>query len=94
MKDERLKKERNLIAMKKSEIRAKILESLMDIDDTVDYEHETALVTDRILDSFAIISLVGDLEDAFGVEITTPQMVPENFDSLDGMTAMVERLMQ
>lgn len=36
--------------MKKSEIRAKILESLMDIDDTVDYEHETALVTDRILD--------------------------------------------
>ena len=39
-----------------------LLEILQDIDDSVDYENETALIDDHILDSFGIITLVGEIE--------------------------------
>ena len=40
-----------------------LLEILNDIDDTVDWENETALIDDRILDSFGVIRLSSVLED-------------------------------
>ena len=41
-----------------------LLEILNDIDDTVNWEDETALIDDRILDSFGVISLISELEDS------------------------------
>ena len=55
-----------------------LLEILNDIDDTVDWENETALIDDRILDSFGVISLISELEDQFEVEIDASEIVPEN----------------
>ena len=40
-----------------------LLEILNDIDDSIDYENEEHLIDDHLLTSFAIISLVGELED-------------------------------
>ncbi|MBR6281759.1 MAG: acyl carrier protein [Lachnospiraceae bacterium] len=70
----------------------KVLEILVEIDDSIDYEQETALIDGHLLDSFAIISLVGELEDAFDISIATAEMVPENFNSAAAIAAMVERL--
>ena len=44
-----------------------LLEILNEIDDSIDYENETALIDDQLLDSFAIITLVSELEDAFDI---------------------------
>ena len=68
----------------------KILEILNDIDDTIDYEHETSLVDDHILDSFGIISLVSELEETFDISIDAASLVPENFNSLAAIRRMVE----
>ena len=38
-----------------------LLEILNEIDDSIDYENETALIDDQLLDSFAIITLVSEL---------------------------------
>ncbi|MCC6094905.1 MAG: acyl carrier protein [Eubacterium sp.] len=75
-----------------NETEKKITEMLMDIDDSVDYANEEHLIDDRILDSFAIISLVGDLEDAFDIKINASDMVPQNFNSVRGIAKMVARL--
>ena len=69
-----------------------LLEILNDIDDTVDWENETALIDDRILDSFGVISLISELEDQFEVEIDASEIVPENFNSADAMWKMIQRL--
>ena len=69
-----------------------LLEILNDIDDTVDWENETALIDDRILDSFGVISLISELEDQFEVEIDASEIVPENFNSADAMWKMIPRL--
>ena len=69
-----------------------LLEILNEIDDTVDWENETALIDDRILDSFGVISLISELEDQFEVEIDASEIVPENFNSADAMWKMIQRL--
>lgn len=71
-----------------------LLEILNDIDDTVDWENETALIDDRILDSFGVISLISELEDQFEVEIDASEIVPENFNSADDMWKMIQRLQE
>ena len=71
-----------------------LLEILNDIDDTVDWENETALIDDRILDSFGVISLISELEDQFKVEIDASEIVPENFNSADAMWKMIQRLQE
>ena len=71
-----------------------LLEILNDIDETVDWENETALIDDRILDSFGVISLISELEDQFEVEIDASEIVPENFNSADAMWKMIQRLQE
>ena len=70
------------------------MEILNDIDDTVNWEDETALIDDRILDSFGVISLISELEDQFEIEIDASEIVPENFNSADAMWKMIQRLQE
>lgn len=74
-------------------MREKILDILNDINDDVDYEVETALIDDGVLDSFDIVTLVSDLNSCFDINITVVDLVPENFNSMDAMVALVERLL-
>ncbi len=74
-------------------MREKILDILNDINSDVDYEAENALIDDGIIDSFDIVSLVGELNSCFDIKMTVVDLVPENFNSLDAMTALVERLL-
>ena len=71
-----------------------LLEILNEIDDTIDYETETGLIDDHLLDSFAIISLVSELEDAFDISIDAAEMTPENFNSAANLWKMGERLQE
>ena len=71
-----------------------LLEILNEIDDTIDYETETGLIDDHLLDSFAIITLVSELEDAFDISIDAAEMTPENFNSAANLWKMVERLQE
>jgi D-alanine--poly(phosphoribitol) ligase subunit 2 len=75
-----------------NEIESKINDILMEQDDSVDYKEEKHLIDNRILDSFAIISLVAELEEEFDIRITAVEMVPENFNSIEAMAAMVQKL--
>lgn len=73
-------------------MKEKILEILVDINDDIDFETETALIDDGLLDSFDIVSLVSELNSCFDINITVVELVPENFNTLAAMTALVERL--
>ena len=71
-----------------------LLEILNEIDDSIDYENETALIDDQLLDSFAIITLVSELEDAFDISIEASEKMPVNFNSAKAIWAMVQRLQE
>ncbi len=71
-----------------------LLEILNEIDDTIDYSTEKKLVEDHLLDSFSIISLVSELEGAFDISIEAAEMTADNFNSAEGLWAMVQRLQE
>ena len=73
-------------------MRDQILEILTDIRPDIDFEKETKLIDDKILESFDIITIVGELNDAFDIEIGPKELIAENFNSLDALTEMVDDL--
>lgn len=73
-------------------MKSKVMEILQDVRADVDFENETKLIDNKVLESFDIISLVGELSDEFGIEIGPKEMTAQNFNSADAIAAMVERL--
>lgn len=71
-----------------------LMNILREIDDSIDYEKEQALIDDRLLDSFGVITLVAELEEAFDIEIEASEMIPENFNSVGAIYKMVCRLQE
>ena len=69
-----------------------LLEILAEIRSDVDFETETELVDGGILGSFDILSIIGELNDTYDIEITPVDIVPENFNSAQAMWNMVQRL--
>lgn len=69
-----------------------LIEILEEIAPGVDYESCTTLIDDHILDSFAILQLVSEMEDAFDVEIAPSELVAENFNSAKALWDMITRL--
>ena len=65
---------------------------LEEIRPDVDFENEKQLSTDGVLDSFDIVSLVTALNDEFDIEIEVGNLVPDNFNSIEGMMALIEKL--
>ena len=66
----------------------------MEIDDSIDYEKEKALIDDRLLDSFGVITLVSELEEAYDIDIEASEMTPDNFNSAEAIYKMVVRLQE
>ena len=69
-----------------------LMEILTEIRPDVDFENETSLIDDGILDSMDIVSLVGELDDACYVTVGVENLLPENFNSVDAMVKLIERL--
>ena len=69
-----------------------LMEILEELRPDVDFENETLLIGNGILDSFDIVSLVTALNDTFDIEIKPNDLVPENFNSAAAILALVEKL--
>ena len=70
----------------------KIFEIVGQIRPDVDFAAEKVLIDGGILDSFDIVSIISDLNDEFDISIRITELKPENFNSVDAILALVERL--
>jgi acyl carrier protein len=70
----------------------KIIEILMDIRQGVDWAREKDIIENGLLDSFDMITLIGELNDAFDVSIGLEHMEPENFNSVEAIASMLRDL--
>ena len=71
---------------------SELMEILEELRPDVDFENETGLIANGILDSFDIVSLVTALNDAYDIEIKPNDLVPENFNSAEAILTLVEKL--
>ena len=69
-----------------------LLGILSEVNPDIDFENCETLIDDGLLDSFAILEIVAEINDAFDVEITAPEIIPENFNSAKALWAMIQRL--
>ena len=71
-----------------------LLKILAEIRPDVDFEDNKELVDSGELDSLDIVTLVGELCDAYDIEIGADEIVPENFNSVEAIMALVTRLQE
>lgn len=70
----------------------KILALLEEEFPEVNFRTSDALVDDGILDSLTITGIIATLTMEFGITIPYEEIVEENFNSIAGLAAMVEKL--
>ena len=69
-----------------------LLELLKKVRSDIDFEHETSMVTDELLESMDIMMIVTKLEEHYDITIDLETLVPENFESLESIFNMVNSI--
>ncbi len=75
------------------EIKQTIMEIAEDVIPNVDLKSSDKLVTNKIMDSLSIVTLVQELSIEFDVKFDLKTLKPENLDSLDAMAKTIKKLM-
>ncbi len=70
----------------------KLLEILSNIRPDVDFENETELIDDGILDSFDVVSIISEIDEQFGVQIRITELDPENFNSARAIWNLIQEI--
>lgn len=73
-------------------MKEKLMGILKELKPEVDFEQAEALIDDAILDSFDLVSLVGEINDVFEIEISFDEIEPENFNSVASILELIEKL--
>lgn len=71
-----------------------MLEILRGIRPDVDFENEKKLIDDGILDSFDIITIVSEFNEAFEIEIDVEDLEPYNFNTIEAMYELICKLQE
>lgn len=64
----------------------------VNLDPTVEIVGDTDLLLTGLVDSVGVIEIVGWLQDEAGIDIDPMDVVLDNFQTVDAMTAFVGRL--
>ena len=70
---------------------SKVLDILAQIRPEFDFAESKDFFEDGMLDSFDLVTLVSELDKAYGISIDGMQIVPENFSSVDAIEALLTR---
>lgn len=72
-------------------MKEKILALLEDALPRIDFTGD-ALVDSGAMDSLSLVTAIGELSVEFGITVPYEEITPENFNSLDAIVRLVERL--
>lgn len=75
-------------------MRNQVLDVLSVAAPSVDFESSNTLVDDGIIDSLTVVNIIAELSIEFGINVPFEEISNENFNSVDTITALVERLMK
>lgn len=79
------------LMMEENKMREKILSLLKSNYPEIDFESSDNLVDDGILDSMTMVGIISDLSMEFGIFLPYEEIIPENFNSVDAMAALIQK---
>lgn len=62
-------------------------------EEALDYDGDS-MMEDGVIDSFTIISIVGDLEETFDIEIDANYVIADNFKNKEAIIVLVKRVVE
>ncbi len=71
-----------------------VIEILEELQPGTEFMEETELIDNGVIDSFDLVSIIGELNDEFGITIPMWEIIPENFNSVKAMEKLVEKLIE
>ncbi len=71
-----------------------IMKILLEIRPDVDFANEKKLIDDSILDSFDIITIVSEFNEAFDIDIDVEDLEPYNFNTVEAMAELIKKLQE
>ena len=72
-------------------VRAFIEENFLFRSDVSELSDSDSLLENGVMDSTGILELVAFLESDFSIQMTDAEIVPDNLDSIDAISAYLER---
>ena len=76
------------------EITQEVLKVLQEVKPGFDFVGQSDWVDSGSLDSFDVIQIVAELNEAFDIDIPVEAIVPENFNSLETVETLVASLLE
>ncbi len=73
-------------------MRDELLELLSNEFPEIDFEESNTMVDDGILDSLTITGIIAAITMEYGIEIPFEEISEDNFNSIDALADLVERL--
>jgi hypothetical protein len=70
-----------------------LLRILKEIKPEVEFEGNEHLIDNEDLDSLSIVEVVSAIDEEFDIEIGVKDIVPENFNSVDAMWNLIQKLL-
>lgn len=71
-------------------MKEQIIKILTDLRPEFDFQQEGVdFIEEGMLDSFDLVTLVSELDNAFGISIDGVDILPENFSSVDAIAALL-----
>ena len=70
----------------------KLLNILTEVRPDIEFENEKKLMDEGVLDSFDVVSIISELNDAFDIHIRVNHLTSENFNSVEAIMALVTTL--
>ena len=67
--------------------------ALQELYPNIDFDKETNLYDDGIIDSVDVVTIISKLEELFDISVTMEYIQPPYFQSVETMWEMVEELM-
>lgn len=73
-------------------VKETIMQILKEVKPTMNLENVTDIIDGGYLDSLGIMTLISELSERYDFDIDIDWITPENFNSVDAMVALIERI--
>jgi len=74
----------------KDQLKDYIARNLLFSDNGFKYDDDDSFLEEGIVDSIGVLELVAFVDETFGVEVEDHEVTPDNFDSVNKLTAYVQ----
>ena len=74
----------------KEQLKDYIARNLLFSDNGFKYDDDDSFLEEGIVDSIGVLELVAFVDESFGVEVEDHEVTPDNFDSVNKLTAYVQ----